>query len=85
MQRLIHKQPSTSSPSEERYHLQKVYTHVYVIPNRVASGGDSSEGVTSDGANPENVRVEKPLYTDNKELRQLQELLKQRDDEISNS
>lgn len=52
------------------------------ILNRVTSSG---EGVTSDGSRPESVRVEKPSYTDNKELQQLQELLKQRDDEISDS
>lgn len=37
----------------------------------------------SSGNSPEPVRVEKPSYTDNKQLQQLQELLKQRDDEIS--
>ena len=52
---------------------------------RVTSSSGSSEGVISDATHPESVRVEKPSYTDNKELQQLQELLKQRDDEISNS
>lgn len=46
----------------------------YRFCNRAESRDNSSEGV----------RVEKPSYTDDKQLQQLQELLKQRDDEISN-
>ena len=56
-----------------------------VCPNRVTNSGGSSESVISDGTHPEGVGIEKPSYTDNKELQRLQELLKQRDDEISNS
>jgi len=54
------------------------------IINRVTSSSGSSEGVISDGTHFDSVRIDKPSYTDNKEFQQLQELLKQRDDEISN-
>ena len=55
-------------------HVCELCVRVHHFYNRAGSRDNSSESV----------RVEKPSYTDNKQLQQLQELLKQRDDEISN-
>ena len=65
-------------------HLSSMCVHVCELSVRVHVCHHVCSRAESRDNSSEGVRVEKPSYTDNKQLQQLQELLKQRDDEISN-
>ena len=81
----VHACVCVCAPMHELMHvcMHGVCVRIYANSNGLYIMGFHCIRPKSSGNSPEPVRVEKPSYTDNKQLQQLQELLKQRDDEIS--